>query len=502
MAITFQGQPQLALRFVQRAARSFAGAYLVGGTVRDLLLQRPCVDWDIAVSGDAPRLARQFANRENGFYAYLHDKASRVVFKEDGQEISFDIAPLHGDTLEADLRLRDFTINAIALPLSAATEAIQNGEPCAPVDPLGGVDDLHAHRLRAVDDATFQRDPLRMLRAIRFAMRYQLTIEPNTQQMLIRDASRLPQAAPARIHDELYAILRPEGAVKWLHTLDQYGLFTTLFPEFVPARGMPQPELHSWDVFEHSIEAVGALERLSATLKQPTETLLNSPLDLSGQGDLAALQALLYEAEQQNIFKLAALDTATMKMAALLHDIGKPVTYNVDEDGAIHFYHHPQAGVPIAQEIMQRLHASTQDRRLVQQVVGHHMRPGQLSNTKITPRAVRRYFIDLGNVGIPVALVALADHLAMRGTAPLTEAWARHLATVRLLLTRYLRERDSILPPLIIQPAELIRRLNLTPGPIIGQLLDQIAEAQAEGQIHSKDDALWLAEEFLRDQIR
>jgi poly(A) polymerase len=153
--------------------------------------------------------------------------------------------------------------------------------------------------------------------------------------------------------------------------------------------------------------------------------------------------------------------------------------------------------VPLAQRVLKQLSASTHDRRLVQQVVAHHMRPGQLSHDKVTERAIRRYFVELGPTGIHVALVALADHLSMRGPQPLTDAWERHLATVRLLLTRYIRERSRILPPRLIQGEELMRRLRLEPGPIIGQLLEHIAEAQAEGRIHSKDEALWLAEEKL-----
>ena len=100
--------------------------------------------------------------------------------------------------------------------------------------------------------------------------------------------------------------------------------------------------------------------------------------------------------------------------------------------------------------------------------------------------------------GINVALVSLADHLAMRGPDDLTESWDRHLSTVRLLLTRYIRERERILPPRLIQAEELMRRLNLQPGPLVGKLLEYIAEAQAEGRVHSKEDALWVAQEQLQ----
>jgi hypothetical protein len=160
---------------------------------------------------------------------------------------------------------------------------------------------------------------------------------------------------------------------------------------------------------------------------------------------------------------------------------------------------------------MKRLGASTHDNRLVQQVTAHHMRPGQLGQqgTAITPRAIRRYFVDLGPTGIAVALFSLADHIATRGplfgtseqqNVPTISSWKHHLAAVRMLLTSYIRNRSSILPAQIISPEELMRRLNLRPGPLIGKLLDQIAEAQAEGLVHSKEEALWLAEEKLLEQ--
>ncbi len=477
--------------------------YLVGGSVRDIILHVPCVDWDIATTGDAPRLARQLANRLGGYYAHMNDKASRITITRDQQEIILDVAPLHGTTVEEDLRLRDFTINAIALPLVEAVEIVEAveslhaGTPLPFIDPLHGCADLAARCLRAVEDTSFQRDPLRMLRAVRFMQHHQLTIEPETERMLTRDASLLTQAAPERIHNELFAILEPPGGTTRLHFLDSHNLFTVLIPEFIPARGMPQPELHHWDVLEHSLETVGYLEYLATLLQQPASHSEHTPLELHNQGHLATIQTLLREAEEQHIFAFETLTSPAMKLAALLHDIGKTVTYTRGAEDDIRFYGHPQAGIPLVQQILRRLNGSVQERRLAQQVAGHHMRPGQLSRDPVTQRAIRRYFVDLGPIGIYVALVSLADHLAMRGPEPLTAAWENHLATVHLLLNTYIRERERILPPRLLQPDELIRRLKLTPGPIIGQLLDAISEAQAEGKLHSKEEALWLAEEIL-----
>ncbi len=505
-------------QILQQTAQYFAAqqrqAYLVGGSLRNMLLGEACDDLDIVVEGEAHRLARHLTDTLGGYYARLHDKASRVIVKAETGDITLDIASLHGQSLEEDLRTRDFTVNALAAPLDE-TLSMQL------IDPLHGEEDLRARRLRAVNDAVFQADPLRMLRAVRLMTRYQFSLDTGTQELIRRDAALVPAVAPERIHDELYAILEPDGATAHLRLLDELGLLTELIPELIPAKGMRQPNPHYWDVFEHSLETVGALELIAracvldaqenvsdaqahmsdAINRVPTHasaTLAHLTPNATTAAYLANIQSLLKEAEEQGIFSLAELTAPRMKMAALLHDIGKPVTYTAAEDGSIRFYAHPQMGAPIALHITRRLSASVRDRRLAQLVAAHHMRPGQLGQDgEVTPRAIRRYFVDLGPAGITIALFSLADHLATFGPQPLTSAWERHLSVVSLLLTRYIRERDSILPPRLLSPEELMRRLKLEPGPLVGQLLDAIAEAQSEGTIHSKEEALWLAEERL-----
>ncbi|HLX56450.1 MAG TPA: HD domain-containing protein [Ktedonobacteraceae bacterium] len=490
-------------------------AYLVGGSLRNILLGEPCNDWDIVIEGDAHRLSRRLADKLGGHYAHLHDKASRVIIKNDPEDITLDIASLNGKTIEEDLRTRDFTINAIAVPLNS----VVYNSPVI-IDPLHGAEDLQARRLRAIDGSVFQHDPLRMLRAVRLISHYQFDLDPWTRELIKQDAARLLSVAAERIHDELYAILESDGATGRLRLLDDLGLLTILIPEFIPARGMRQPSPHYWDVFEHSLETVGALEQIARTfvgrrfilsntsgvvdainrLPTPENTPIYLTSDAPTSASLSEIQNMLKEAEQQGIFSPAELTAPRMKMAALLHDIGKPVTFTTGEDGSIRFYNHPQVGSPIALQIMRRLCASTRDRRLAQLVAAHHMRPGQLGQDSIvTTRAIRRFFVDLGPTGIAVALFSLADHLATLGPQPLSHSWERHLSVVNLLLTRYIRERESILPPRLLSPEELMRRLKLEPGPLVGQLLEAIAEAQSEGIIHSKEEALWFAEERLQN---
>jgi tRNA nucleotidyltransferase/poly(A) polymerase len=540
------------LHLLQLTAEHFSSqrqqAYLVGGSLRNILLGEPCNDWDIVTPGDAPTLARRLANKLGGFYAHLHEKASRVVVppvsqqqNEQQKEIIFDISPLKGHTLEHDLRQRDFTVNAVAAPLEEIVRyielggfGIQGGKEKGGykrgallhfIDPLHGMGDIVARRLRAVDGEVFRHDPLRMLRAVRLMMRYGLKMDGWTEGLLMRDSSLLTQVAPERVHDELYAILAPDGARERLQFMDDHGLLTALMPEFIPAREMSQPSPHYWDVLQHSLQTVGMWEQLVRLLQQSPEQIRQSPLEQmkqtrqtpdempksqlehEGECNLVEIQALLQEAEGQGVFSFDALSAPGMKLAVLLHDVGKPATRTVDEDGAVHFYGHPQTGVALALQVMRRLRASRQDCQLVQMVTAHHMRPGQLGlNGPVTPRAVRRYFVDLGPKGILVALFSLADHLATKG--PLlgnhdepagTQAgsWVQHVAVVCGLLREYIRNREGILPPRLLSAEELMKRLKLRPGPAIGALLDQIAEAQAEGLIHSKEEALWFAEEKL-----
>ncbi len=498
---------QQTTQYFSEHAHNQRQTYLVGGSLRNILLGEQSLDWDIVITGDAHKIAHRLADKLGGHYVQMHEKASRVVVvlanaasstttttttTTTKKEICFDISPLNGKTIEDDLRQRDFTINAIAAPLDEVVRYnTESSYTLHLIDPLNGLADLNARRLKAVNEYIFQRDPLRMLRAVRLGMRYKLHMDPWTEDLIVQDARMLPQVAQERVHDELYAILGPGGAAERLHFLDKLGLFTVIFPEFATARGLHQPSPHHWDVLEHSIETVGALERVARMMQHNGEH--NTELE----SDLAEIRVLLCEAEAQGFFSFEELTMPRMKMAALLHDIGKTVTFSSDEEGGIHYYNHPLAGVPLVEQMMKRLCASAPDRRLAQLVSAHHMRPGQLGQDgPVTPRAIRRYFVDLGPTGIYVALISLADHLATLGPQPTNDSWQRHLGVVRLLLTSYIRERESILPPRLISPEELMRRLKLDPGPIVGQLLDLIAEAQAEGTIHSKEEAVWFAEEY------
>ena len=311
----WQGLLDKTLSILTQVARFCAGEqvgiYLVGGSLRNLVLGEPCVDWDLVAEGDAHKLARRLADKLGGASARLHEKASRVVLRDSQREadLVLDVAPLHGQTLEEDLRARDFTLNALAAPLTTLLEQLtEAGALTRPgdilIDPLHGLDDLAARLIKVVDAEAFRHDPLRILRALRLARRYGLTLDPHTEALIRRDAPLLTQVAAERIHEELYTLLGYPGALEQLHLLDTYGLLAVLFPELCAARDMRQPAPHYWDVLEHSLQCVDSLETLTSSLQAAPSTPF--PPELAATPDteenLVILRELLCEAEQQQIF--------------------------------------------------------------------------------------------------------------------------------------------------------------------------------------------------------
>lgn len=515
------------LRLLGQTAQFFRAqgqqAYLVGGSLRNVLMGEPPTDWDIVTTGDTRKAARALADTLGGHYARMNEKADRVVVPlsdaEEGEqrEVVIDVARMKGGTIEEDVRQRDFTVNAMAALLDQILpDLLQAGARVASemglIDPSGGLIDVEAKRLRVVDERVFRQDPLRLLRAVRLMTRYQLSIDDRTAGLIVRDAALLPTVAKERIHDELYALLNGVGAMERLRALDIYGLLTTVIPELAAARDMPQPQPHCWDVFEHSLQAVGKMEFVTACMRS------DNPTGIAGQPQLAELRRLIGEAEEQGSFAQETLMKPAMKLAALLHDIGKPPTFARDEHGAIHFYQHAQVGKRMALEITRRLGMNTNDQRLVQHVVEHHMRPLLLSKEQtVTTRAIRRYFVDLGSTGIAVALFTLADHLATVGPQlpgskdnhnaldaehELTgtiKVWNHHLDVTLLLLEAYIRNRDKILPHRLVSAEELMQHFKLEPGPLVGKLLEEVSEAQAGGNVTSKEEVLRLVEQRLRE---
>ena len=465
--------------------------WLVGGAVRDVLLERPVHDWDFAVDRDALGLARAVADALGGAYFPLdveRDAGRVVLTAADGTRPELDFAALRGANLEADLLARDLTINALAL-----------GETGTLVDPTGGEADLEAGRVRATNERAFRDDPVRLLRAVRMEAELGFEIEPQTAAWIRRDAPLLALPSAERVCDELVRLLAIRGAATHLQRCDEFGLLSRVVPEMESLKGVTQSPPHRFDVWQHTLVTVDTLEGvIAAVAGQEVGLCALADAPPAAWGDLArVLSQFAGDVTAHLAVRVSGgRDRALLlKLAALLHDVGKPQTWSQDEHGRIHFYNHEPVGARIAAARLRALRFSRDEVERVRVMVGQHLRPAHLARAeRVTRRAVYRYFRATGCAGLDVALLSLADHLATWGPNLQERRWARRLEVAETLLTHYFERREeTVAPPPLVTGHDLMAELGLDAGPEIGRLLEALREAQAAGEVRTREEALALA---------
>lgn len=459
---------------------------LVGGYVRDGLLGRPSRDIDLAVRGDAVAIASQVADALDGKFVLLDEvhQVARVVLTQGGEKWYVDFAAMRG-AVEGDLGKRDFTIDAIAVPI-APFEAGLNRVEC--IDPLGGLSDLEGKVIRAVSDSAFRDDPARLLRAFRLAAELGFSIDGHTETIIERDGHLAASVAGERVREEVVRIVETGRAAETFRHLDRLGLLDVLIPELAPAKGVTQPKEHFWDVFDHSLETVAAVERLLLAL-----TLNGDLLDPFAYRDELARHF------EEGIGGGGLTRKGLLKIAALLHDVAKPRARTVEENGRIRFLGHSQMGADVADGILEHFRFSSREKKMVTAIINHHLRPGHLSNAPEWPtrRAIYRYFRDSGEVGIDTLFLSLADHLATRGPVFEMEGWREHVRITEYMLAARFGAENVVSAPRLVDGTVLIDTFGLMPGPRIGELLEAVREAQASGEIETEDDAL----DFVRKEL-
>ncbi|TAK13764.1 MAG: HD domain-containing protein [Anaerolineae bacterium] len=481
------------LERVQSVIPESAGVYLVGGAVRDALLQSASKDLDFAVPKGALKLARKVADKLNGAFYKLdeeHETGRVVLMEPDGSRYELDFAVFRGDSLDADLNGRDFTVNALAVPLHHPQEIH---------DPLGGMNDLIHKRLKACSPDSLQDDPVRCLRAVRLATAFGLQIEAATRGMMKKAAPGLQETSAERVRDELFKILSLHKVAASIRALDLLGILPEVLPELSDLKGVTQSSPHIYDAWEHTLKVVQALE----------DTLSNLDLDYPDEGAgnlLAGLIVLHLGRYRQHITDHLNTPLTTdrpyrplLMLAALFHDTGKPHTRSVEEDGRIRFLGHEQVSVELAEGRGILLHLSNHEIDRLKVVIANHMRPNQLGREATSPsrRAVYRFFRDTGPAGVDNVLLSIADQIGMHGPTLDQEAFAHHLETMRALLEAWWERPEEVRPPLLVDGNDLMREFKLQPGPHIGELLDVIREAQAVGEVKTKGDAYKLIEDLL-----
>jgi poly(A) polymerase len=483
---TMTSLPALTPDLAAAIARAAGGVpvYAVGGFVRDALLGRTSPDLDVATAADPERTARRLASALGGacFPLGAEHGVYRVTLKEPVKGVRhIDVAALRGP-LETDLALRDFTINAMAWEIGSQTV----------IDPRGGLVDLEAGVLRLVADRAVQDDPLRGLRAVRFAAELHFRVDPATAAVMRRDAALLARTSGERQRDEFVRVLDTPVAAPMLYLADDFGLLDVLLPELLPSKGCVQPKEHYYDVFEHQVEAVAVLDCILQDAPPEPVCAARSAVLWDTMPDGAQVRARFESAAAEGAGRT---HRALLKLAALLHDVSKPETRKRHANGRIRFFGHSELGAKKAASILERLRFTTREIKLVDLLIEDHLRPGQLSNGHELPsrRALYRFFRDLGDAVPDLLLLNLADHAAARGPRMEPEHWAGHVAYIHWILEQRSTDETLSRPPRLVTGNDLMSELGLLPGPLLGKLLGALEEAQAVGTVTTREQALKLA---------
>ena len=432
--------------------------YLVGGSIRDLFTKN-CVfcDRDISIKG-AENFARKIAKKWDGTFIELdnENKIYRVVLPD---KINFlDISELQGNSIEEDLKRRDFTINAIAYDLTNDKF----------VDVTGGLKDLKNKVLRHIDDKNFEDDPLRILRAFRFyaVTGFKMTIE--LENALKKYMPMALNPAKERINYEIMKLFGGDFASSALLKMDEFGLLEKIFPCVTEMKKVPPNTHHHLDLFHHVVETVRQIE-----------ILYN---EISG-----------FEKEHLDAIDFGGFPRINhLKLAGFLHDIGKFSTWTIEESGRHRFIKHDDVGSKMVVPLLRDLKFSKKQIEYISCMIKNHIYP---SNVIVAPslndKVMMRYVRKMDDNVIDNIILAKADRLSAKGVDITEEIVNANISGLDKLLDFYLSKKDSLAPlPKLIDGREIMELLNIKPSPKLGEIINTINEAQLNGDISTHEDAV------------
>jgi poly(A) polymerase len=461
--------PEKKIQFNKNILPRLKGTYIIGGSVRDLLLGRIPIDYDIAVSGNPEQFAKKIIAKSKGHLVRLGKPGQMIIRVISGDNI-FDITSLKGSSIEDNLNQRDFTINAIAYDLY--TQSV--------IDCVGGLQDLADKKVRMISKEIFKKDPVRLIRAYRIGACLNFEIEAQTNKAIKSDTKLIKNIAGERVRLELFTMLGTPTSYPYLSQMATSGLLTTIFPDLDRLRGCIQNHFHHFDGFEHTMRAYGHLE-----------SILNDPGKI-----LPDVSAKIRQYIDEN-------NPAIIKCAILLHDIGKPLTKTFDSSGKCHFYGHARKSADMTQKISRRLRFSNHERKCIDGIIRHHMKPLSLfkayEKKTLTQKSITRFYKKCGVYTPALLLVAIADTLAKQNT--LSQKNNAFNSFLKKMIFEYFYNyqplRDE--PPLITGH-DLIHVFGLTPSPLFKKILDLVDDAKLTKTIKNRSEALELIRNVLKDE--
>ncbi|MGB5159361.1 MAG: hypothetical protein WBN77_18215 [Desulfobacterales bacterium] len=443
------------------------GAYIVGGSVRDLLIERTPSDYDIVVPGSPEKYASDLTSQIKGHIVKI-GKQNQMIFRVISEKDIFDVSAISGNTIEDDLAKRDFTLNAICYDLYSKTT----------IDPFGGVKDLLSKKIRMVSDKVFNNDPVRLIRAYRIAAMLDFEIEYETEKVIADNVKLIAKSAAERVKVEIFKIFSTLNSYKYINKMYETGLLFEIFPELSPLSGCLQNKYHTHDVLNHSLIAYNKLEMLLNGYHADSE--------ISG----------FAKQEMDNT------RSAMLKCSILLHDTGKPSSITVDNDN-VHFFGHEKLSADITLRIAARLKFSNHETKYIDYIIRNHMKALHLYESfqkkPLTDKSIIRFFVKCRDNIPDLLLHAIADMEGKRNSDNVKNM--DFLNFVSFLIKKYnllykIRKKE---PPLI-NGNDLISEFGLLPSPLFKKILNFVEEARLSDNIHSRSEALLLAKGFLENK--
>ncbi len=456
--------------------------YVVGGAIRDRILKRHSADIDIVLPSRTREVAVDFANKTGGAYILLddesHRKTERVVVKSCGEAFIFDFTRMLGASIKEDLGKRDFTINAMALLLEDYLEDRFD----LLIDPFGGKRGIFGKKIRILSEDSFDDDPLRMLRALRFAGQLGFSVDMKTRESIIRNHHGLKKVSWERTRDEFFKILSLSPCSPYIVDMDSLGLLEEILPEILSMKGVHQNNYHHLDVWGHTL----------LTLEN-VDVVINNPRNY-----FAGYSPKIKEYLRTELVPGRCRESI-IKLAALLHDSGKPETANGNVNSRIRFIGHEDAGRKIAEKVARRLKLSNRETRLVTDLVGGHMRLINLSLLdSLSHKAILRFFRKHPEEFWAYFILFLADSMAALGPDARENRMSENKKIVRNMLDQYYcRFKPRMEKPRLVTGKDLIDTFDLYPGPLLGRILTIVGEVQVEGCVRNREEALRYVKEII-----
>ncbi len=435
-------------------------AYLVGGYVRDVFLEKSTCDRDLIIcTNDIELFAKNLAVNLDAHFIELDgiNKIYRLVLND---KINyFDItSPVEND-FEKDIKRRDLTINAIAFHLNSSKF----------IDLTGGIEDIKNKKIKGINDTNFEDDPLRLLRIFRF----HATTGFDTDEHLITLAkklnTRINEPAKERVSVELLKMFEGKYTVSALQKLDETGLLEQLFPIYKEVKKIPPNSHHHLDLFNHLTETVNQLQIIYENADEKTKLHLDKH-DFGGVKRIAFL-----------------------KLAAFLHDIGKPSCWTIEEDTGRHrFIKHDEIGSKLVEPILKNFKFSKKQIEYIKTLIKYHIYPSSLvCAPDVNERAFLKYYRKMDDYVIDNILLAMADRLSARGEKVTEEMVENNINNLTKLLNNYFEQRKDIKPlEKLLDGVDIMEILNIPQGPKVGEILEALQEAQLNGLIRTKEDAI------------